>query len=545
MKFNKFVGTAGLGALSVALLSTSAMAQSTNITVPKSIADFNNIADLDPETDACAKLAQDDPDVNLTYTQFLNKDYCSAKILADAQKAKIADDDLAGTVTNEEGDLTSAERDLTSAKTAYDNALKAKAGGDEVLAGLQKEVATAQGLADAKAAALADAYEKVLADFFASDAQEFTDIEAYIEGNATDENVVAYTTAKTEFDLGRQQVADKQTALTAYEDGAYAQLDEAVVSTRTALFGEDGTETEPTPDSVQGLYNEAVEDYDAAVTALSSANATLAELNAKAEKALASNVSGTRNDDILASTGNPAKAVLQTSDCLASGAEDCDNDVGQALVDGLDSLHLADQALGARLTTAEGDIVDLKGGLVAETRDRKAADDVLQKNIDNEVKDRKAADLVLQTNIDNEVKDRKAADVVLQANIDKEVTDRKAADTTLQNNINAEVAARTAADVTLQNNINTVNTRVTQLGERVDSLTKESRQGIAMAMALAAIPTVNYGKFSLGLGVGTFASETAAALGMDFVVSERVKFKLGVTTTGDETGGSAGIAIGF
>jgi autotransporter adhesin len=99
--------------------------------------------------------------------------------------------------------------------------------------------------------------------------------------------------------------------------------------------------------------------------------------------------------------------------------------------------------------------------------------------------------------------------------------------------------------VTLQNNINTVNTRVTQLGERVDSLTKESRQGIAMAMALAAIPTVNYGKFSLGLGVGTFASETAAALGMDFVVSERVKFKLGVTTTGDETGGSAGIAIGF
>jgi autotransporter adhesin len=90
-----------------------------------------------------------------------------------------------------------------------------------------------------------------------------------------------------------------------------------------------------------------------------------------------------------------------------------------------------------------------------------------------------------------------------------------------------------------------VNNRVTQLGERVDSLTKESRQGIAMAMALAAIPTVNYGKFSLGVGVGTFASETAAALGVDFVISERVKFKVGFTTTGDESGGSAGFAIGF
>jgi len=545
MKFNKFVGTAGLCALSVALLSTSALAQSTNITVPKSIADFNNITNLDVDTDACAKLAEDDPDVNLTYTQFLNKDYCSAKILADAQKAKIEEDQLEGAVTTAEADKTLAEGDLTLAKKAYEKALEDKKAGDQKLAGLQTEVDAAQGLADAKAAALADAYEKVLADFFASDSEEFTDIDAYISGNGTDENVLAYQDAKAEFDLGRQQVADKQAALTLYKDGDYALLDGEVVSTRSTLFGEDGTETQPTEDSVQGLYDSAVEDYNAAVAALNSANTTLAELNAKAEKALASNVSGTRNDDILASTGNPAKAVLQTSDCLASGAEDCDNDVGQALVDGLDSLHLADQALGARLTTAEGDIVDLKGGLVAETRDRKAADVVLQQNIDKEVTDRKAADLVLQTNIDNEVKDRKAADVVLQANIDKEVTDRKAADTTLQNNINAEVAARTAADVTLQNNINTVNTRVTQLGERVDSLTKESRQGIAMAMALAAIPTVNYGKFSLGLGVGTFASETAAALGMDFVVSERVKFKLGVTTTGDETGGSAGIAIGF
>jgi hypothetical protein len=151
----------------------------------------------------------------------------------------------------------------------------------------------------------------------------------------------------------------------------------------------------------------------------------------------------------------------------------------------------------------------------------------------------------LQNNINAETTARTAAVTTLQNNINAETTARTAAVTTLQNNINAEIAARTAADLTLQNNINTVNTRVTQLGERVDSLTKESRQGIAMAMALAAIPTVNYGKFSLGVGVGSFASETAAALGVDFVISERVKFKVGFTTTSDESGGSAGFAIGF
>jgi hypothetical protein len=290
-------------------------------------------------------------------------------------------------------------------------------------------------------------------------------------------------------------------------------------------------------------------ELDGAELNLETATRTYETLLSAAAKPLAPGEDA--NYDLLTdpkNANNPARAVLSAADCAkrADGENACEgadalaspDDVGQAIVDGFDQLYKADATLQTNIDTVQANVTK-------EVADRKAADVVLQQNIDKEVADRKAADVVLQANIDKEVTDRKAADVVLQQNIDKEVTDRKAADTTLQNNINAEVAARTAADVTLQNNINTVNTRVTQLGERVDSLTKESRQGIAMAMALAAIPTVNYGKFSLGLGVGTFASETAAALGMDFVVSERVKFKLGVTTTGDETGGSAGIAIGF
>jgi hypothetical protein len=304
-------------------------------------------------------------------------------------------------------------------------------------------------------------------------------------------------------------------------------LVDALASAQETLYGDGGTADAPTEDSSLGSYNAALTAYNNAVDALATANSELDALNTTADTALASNVAGTRNDDILASTDNPAKAVLETSDCLASGAEDCNSDVGQAIVDGFDSLHQTDQALDTRLTTAEGDIEDLQEGLATETTERKAAD------------------AALKADINKEVADRKAADTVLQANIDKEVTDRKAADATLTTAISNEVSARAAADLVLDNKITTVNNRVTQLGERVDALTKESRQGIAMAMALSAIPTVNYGKFSLGLGVGTFASETAAALGMDFVVSERVKFKIGFTTTGDESGGSAGIAIGF
>ena len=351
-------------------------------------------------------------------------------------------------------------------------------------------------------------------------------VSTYVEENPTDADVVTYTSKVSAYET---KLTSLQTAREPIEG-----LETAVSDAQTALDEASSAVTGFTPEADRSALTTAEADLATKQTEYNKLTTAAATPLAPGEDP---------NYDLLTdpkNANNPAKAVLAAAECVANpDSEACveaatligKDDVGQAIVDGFDQLYDADATLQTNIDK--------------ETADRKAADTTLQKNIDTEVADRKAADVVLQNNINKVDADRKAADVVLQANIDKEVTDRKAADTTLQNNINAEVAARTAADVTLQNNINTVNTRVTQLGERVDSLTKESRQGIAMAMALAAIPTVNYGKFSLGLGVGTFASETAAALGMDFVVSERVKFKLGVTTTGDETGGSAGIAIGF
>jgi len=538
MKARRLAEILSVGAVSLAIWSTPSFAQ-TAVNVPKSIDDFNNIDGLDPDTDACANLVQTYGET-LTYTQFLNKDYCAAKVDALIKEAQIEDDGLETAVTDAEGEKETAEADLAAARQAYADALAAKEAGDTELAELESAVVAAQAEADAKAAALAEAYERVAADFFASDS-DAESVEDYIAANEDDENVAAYLAAQADFNEGRTAVTNAQAAVTTYEEVDYAGLLETLASTQTDLFGEDGSESAPSDDSVLGLYNAAVATYDDALADLTAANAELAALNTQADTALASNVAGTRNDDILASTGNPAKAVLETSDCLASGADDCNNDVGQAIVDGLDSLHQTDQALDTRLTSAEGDIVNLQGRM--DTAEGDIED--LQEGLATETTERKAADAALKADINKEVADRKAADTVLQANIDKEVTDRKAADATLTTAISNEVSARAAADLVLDNKITTVNNRVTQLGERVDALTKESRQGIAMAMALAAIPTVNYGKFSLGLGVGTFASETAAALGMDFVVSERVKFKIGFTTTGDESGGSAGIAIGF
>lgn len=530
MKFNKFVGTAGLSALSVALLSTSALAQSTPLNVPKSVDEYKAAVDAgDPCTES--------------YETWLNRAQCEKKLEAETYKSE---------------ELDPAKDAVTEAKTEYDQAVKADQGALTALkteeATKKTELTTAQtALATAKAGIVTLEKDVETAALAVNTAEKAlipkataagVSVATYVEENPTDADVVTYTSKVSAYET---KLTSLQTAREPIEG-----LETAVSEARDALAEASSAVTGFTPEADRSALTTAEADLATKQTEYNKLTAAAATPLAPGKDA---------NYDLLTdakNAKNPAKAVLTAAECLANpDSEACatattligKDDVGQAIVDGFDQLYKADATLQTNIDKEVADRkaadTTLQQNIDKETSERKAADVVLQKNIDTEVADRKAADVVLQNNINKVDADRKAADVVLQANIDKEVTDRKAADTTLQNNINAEVAARTAADVTLQNNINTVNTRVTQLGERVDSLTKESRQGIAMAMALAAIPTVNYGKFSLGLGVGTFASETAAALGMDFVVSERVKFKLGVTTTGDETGGSAGIAIGF
>jgi hypothetical protein len=56
---------------------------------------------------------------------------------------------------------------------------------------------------------------------------------------------------------------------------------------------------------------------------------------------------------------------------------------------------------------------------------------------------------------------------------------------------------------------------------------------------------VDYGKFALGLGVGTFGGETAVAGAVDIKATERSKFRLAVSNAGGQTGVSAGFSVGF
>jgi hypothetical protein len=120
-----------------------------------------------------------------------------------------------------------------------------------------------------------------------------------------------------------------------------------------------------------------------------------------------------------------------------------------------------------------------------------------------------------------------ANDALLQSAINAEAATRAAADLTLQANIDAEAALRLAGDA--------------RLDQRVDTVEK----GVALAMAIAAVPTVDYGRFSLGVGLGNFKGETAGAVGLGFKVGERAKFSVNFASDGDENGGSIGFAVGY
>ena len=117
-------------------------------------------------------------------------------------------------------------------------------------------------------------------------------------------------------------------------------------------------------------------------------------------------------------------------------------------------------------------ITDLLNNEIAA---RKAEDIRLEAKIDQnssdlktESEERKAADKVLQDNIDAEEAARIAADIALGKRIDKEVQDRTDADTELSNRINSEKAQREAADEELRGKIDATNAHTIN-NHRLDS----------------------------------------------------------------------------
>ena len=90
-------------------------------------------------------------------------------------------------------------------------------------------------------------------------------------------------------------------------------------------------------------------------------------------------------------------------------------------------------------------------------------------------------------------------------------------------------------------NTSMINDNRAMIGELSDDL-DVVRAGVAASMALAGMPAIN-GR-GISIGVGSYAGESAFAVGFQ-IQGEMASFKVGVTSSGGETGASAGVGFQF
>lgn len=240
-------------------------------------------------------------------------------------------------------------------------------------------------------------------------------------------------------------------------------------------------------------------------------------------------------------TGTGAVAIGANNTAIGDGAvalgsSSLANGAGNVAL-GLNAMASASNAvaLGANAVANQANTVSV-GAAGAERRvvnvaGAVAATDAVNKaQLDAEVAQRAAAEAVLQTRLQAEATARAQADVRMRDNLAAETTIRVATDAALQANINNEAAvrasadraeanARAAADNRLQGQINTLGSNLFSLTGRVTTLErtvaqdrKDSRQGIASAVAMTAAPMPSApGKVAYSVNVANFRDEQAVA----------------------------------
>ena len=102
----------------------------------------------------------------------------------------------------------------------------------------------------------------------------------------------------------------------------------------------------------------------------------------------------------------------------------------------------------------------------------------------------------------------------------------------------SNIASNTAAIGSNRSSIMQNAGRIGELSEDLDVV----RAGVAASMALAGMPAIN-GR-GISIGVGSFDGESAFAVGFQ-IQGEQASFKIGVTSSGGETGASAGVGFNF
>ena len=223
----------------------------------------------------------------------------------------------------------------------------------------------------------------------------------------------------------------------------------------------------------------------------------------------------------------------------------------------------ADEALGGRIdaeATARADADMALGGRIdAEEMARMEADTMLGGRIDAEEMARADADMALGMRIDGEAMARADADLMLGGMIMDEETARMAADGMLATAIEEAVAAGAASDMALggriSSNADAIAANMNSIGQNASAISDNRnmigelsddldvvRAGVAASMALAGMPAIN-GR-GISIGVGSYDGESAFAVGFQ-IQGEQASFKVGVTSSGGETGASAGVGFNF
>ena len=115
---------------------------------------------------------------------------------------------------------------------------------------------------------------------------------------------------------------------------------------------------------------------------------------------------------------------------------------------------------------------------------------------------------------------------------------RMAADNAVRSDLTGMINSNTGM---ITSNTGMINDNRNMIGELSDDL-DVVRAGVAASMALAGMPAIN-GR-GIAIGVGSYDGESAFAVGFQ-IQGEQASFKIGVTSSGGETGASAGVGFNF
>ena len=86
--------------------------------------------------------------------------------------------------------------------------------------------------------------------------------------------------------------------------------------------------------------------------------------------------------------------------------------------------------------------------------------------------------------------------------------------------------------------------RVDGLNRRVESLSTQLDEGIAMSAALSALPNAvpGKGRYTLGLGLGNHGGSSAVAMGFAGRLRKSTHINIGISTAGDTITSRAGVS---